>query len=213
MKLTEMNKAELESFRNECVKEYEAFKAQGLKLDMSRGKPGVSQLALSMPMLDVINSESDMRTVLGNDTRNYGDLDGIGECRRLMADMTQYQEEIETLSEQDLSEEEFVNALNNLTVTAQKAVNDNKVGTAIIMGKSLFSVLLSIFIGLNANKWYYKHTVKNIRDIRSKEKTPEAVQEQILKTGGLAFGVTFLAILVEKAIIMGFELVLMTFFH
>lgn len=132
---------------------------------------------------------------------------------RLMADMTQYQEEVEALSEQDLSEEEFVNALNNLTVTAQKAVNDNKVGTAIIMGKSLFSVLLSIFIGLNANKWYYKHTVKNIRDIRSKEKTPEAVQEQILKTGGLAFGVTFLAILVEKAIIMGFELVLMTFFH
>jgi len=35
----------------------------------------------------VVNSSSDMRTVLGNDTRNYGDLDGIGECRKLMADM------------------------------------------------------------------------------------------------------------------------------
>jgi DNA-binding transcriptional MocR family regulator len=54
---------------------------------MSRGKPGFSQLDLSMPMLDVINSSSDMKTALGNDTRNYGDLDGIGECRRLMADM------------------------------------------------------------------------------------------------------------------------------
>jgi DNA-binding transcriptional MocR family regulator len=40
-----------------------------------------------MGMLDVINSESDMKTLLGNDTRNYGDLDGIGECRRLLADM------------------------------------------------------------------------------------------------------------------------------
>ena len=28
-----------------------------------------------------------MKTVLGNDTRNYGDLDGIGECRKLMAEM------------------------------------------------------------------------------------------------------------------------------
>jgi DNA-binding transcriptional MocR family regulator len=38
-------------------------------------------------MLDVINSGSDMKTLLGNDTRNYGDWDGIGECRKLMADM------------------------------------------------------------------------------------------------------------------------------
>jgi DNA-binding transcriptional MocR family regulator len=54
---------------------------------MARGKPGASQLALSMGMLDTINSASDMKTLLGNDTRNYGDLDGIGECRRLMAAM------------------------------------------------------------------------------------------------------------------------------
>lgn len=54
---------------------------------MARGKPGVSQLAISMPMLDVVNKDSDMNTLLGNDTRNYGDWDGIGECRQLMADM------------------------------------------------------------------------------------------------------------------------------
>jgi DNA-binding transcriptional MocR family regulator len=40
-----------------------------------------------MPMLDAINSGSDMNTLLGNDTRNYGDWDGIGECRYLLADM------------------------------------------------------------------------------------------------------------------------------
>lgn len=61
--------------------------AKGLSLNMARGKPGVSQLTLSMPMLDVINSEADMNTLLGNDTRNYGDWDGIGECRRLLAGM------------------------------------------------------------------------------------------------------------------------------
>ena len=35
----------------------------------------------------MINSKSDMKTLLGNDTRNYGDWDGIGECRQLLADM------------------------------------------------------------------------------------------------------------------------------
>lgn len=83
----EMSKEELLELKSQLEKEFEDAKGKGLKLDMSRGKPGASQLALSMPMLDVISSASDMRTVLGNDTRNYGDLDGIGECRRLMADM------------------------------------------------------------------------------------------------------------------------------
>lgn len=86
-KYQELSREELLSLREQLVAEYEDAKGKGLKLDMSRGKPGVSQLELSMPMLDVINSNSDMKTVLGNDTRNYGDLDGIGECRRLMAAM------------------------------------------------------------------------------------------------------------------------------
>ena len=86
-KYQELTREELIKLKEQLMAEYEDAKGKGLKLDMSRGKPGASQLMLSMPMLDVINSESDMKTVLGNDTRNYGDLDGIGECRRLMADM------------------------------------------------------------------------------------------------------------------------------
>lgn len=85
--LKEMTKDELLALKDTLTKEYEDAKGKGLNLNMSRGKPGASQLELSLPMLDVINSSSDMRTVLGNDTRNYGDLDGIGECRKLMADM------------------------------------------------------------------------------------------------------------------------------
>ncbi len=86
-KYQELTREELIKLKEQLMAEYEDAKGKGLKLDMSRGKPGASQLMLSMPMLDVINSESDMKTVLGNDTRNYGDLDGIGECRKLMADM------------------------------------------------------------------------------------------------------------------------------
>ena len=83
----DLSKNELLSLKSALEEEYKTLEAQNLNLNMARGKPGFSQLALSMPMLSIINSESDMNTVLGNDTRNYGDLDGIGECRRLMANM------------------------------------------------------------------------------------------------------------------------------
>ncbi|MDD6400769.1 MAG: aminotransferase class I/II-fold pyridoxal phosphate-dependent enzyme [Lachnospiraceae bacterium] len=83
----EMSRDELLTLKAALEEEYKEEQAKGLSLNMARGKPGFSQLALSMKMLDEINSSSDMRTLLGNDTRNYGDLDGIGECRQLMADM------------------------------------------------------------------------------------------------------------------------------
>ena len=88
-----MSRDELLTLKAALDEEYKTLEGEGLNLNMARGKPGFSQLALSMPMLDVINSESDMRTVLGNDTRNYGDLDGIGESRKLIADMMAVQKD------------------------------------------------------------------------------------------------------------------------
>ena len=83
----DFTKDELLTLKAALEEEYKTMEAKGLSLNMARGKPSFAQLELCMPMLDVVNSSSDMRTMLGNDTRNYGDLDGIGECRRLMADM------------------------------------------------------------------------------------------------------------------------------
>ncbi len=83
----DMDHNELLSLKASLEEKFKTEQAKGLSLNMARGKPGVSQLAISMPMLDVVNKDSDMNTLLGNDTRNYGDWDGIGECRQLMADM------------------------------------------------------------------------------------------------------------------------------
>ena len=83
----DLTKDELLTVKAALEEEYKTMESKGLNLNMARGKPGFSQLEICMPMLDVVNSHSDMHTMLGNDTRNYGDLDGIGECRRLMADM------------------------------------------------------------------------------------------------------------------------------
>ena len=67
--------------------DYEAILGKGLKLNMSRGCPGQEQLSLSHAMLDIIHSESDCRTEDGSDCRNYGVLEGIPECKKLMAQM------------------------------------------------------------------------------------------------------------------------------
>ncbi len=83
----DMDHNELLSLKASLEEKFKTEQAKGLSLNMARGKPGISQLAISMPMLDVVNQNSDMNTLLGNDTRNYGDWDGIGECRQLMADM------------------------------------------------------------------------------------------------------------------------------
>ena len=59
---TELTRKELLDLQKELQAEYQSEKDKGLKLDISRGKPSKAQLDLSMPMLDVINSSSDMTT-------------------------------------------------------------------------------------------------------------------------------------------------------
>ena len=83
----ELTREELEQLYKQLVKEYEDVKGKGLKLDMSRGKPGASQLDMQMDIMDVMNSSSDYNTEAGFDSRNYGILDGIPEAKKLMADM------------------------------------------------------------------------------------------------------------------------------
>lgn len=73
--------------KTELEAQYEAFRAKGLKLDMSRGKPNKAQLDLGDGILDIVNSSSDKNSSDGMETRNYGGLTGIPECRRLMADI------------------------------------------------------------------------------------------------------------------------------
>ena len=85
MKLTDMSAQELAAFKQDVQKEYEAYKALGLKLNMARGKPGAEQLALSMPMLDCLTSKD--AAELSDDYFNYGGLDGIAEAKELFAPM------------------------------------------------------------------------------------------------------------------------------
>ncbi len=79
--------AQLEALRLELMEEYESYRAMGLDLDMSRGKPSARQLDLCQEMLDTVTSRSGTISESGIDCRNYGYLDGLPEVRQLLADM------------------------------------------------------------------------------------------------------------------------------
>lgn len=83
----DLSKDELKALKKELNRKFEEVKAKGLKLDMSRGKPSTEQLNLSMGMMDVLTSSSDLVCEEGVDCRNYGVLDGIREAKQLLADM------------------------------------------------------------------------------------------------------------------------------
>ena len=86
-KYQEMTKEELLQEQAALEAEYAKIKEMGLDLDMSRGKPGTDQLDLAMPMLDVLNSKSVLKSENGLELRNYGGLDGIPEAKKLIAEM------------------------------------------------------------------------------------------------------------------------------
>ncbi len=89
----DMTKAELLELRDKLMSEYEEKKGLGLDLNMSRGKPSEEQLELSMPMLDVINKDTEFVGEDNFDVRNYGVLSGIKEARRFFADILEVKPE------------------------------------------------------------------------------------------------------------------------
>ena len=89
----ELSKEELLTLKAELNAAYEDAKGKGLKLDMSRGKPAVNQLDMTMDYLDVVNSQSAMKAEDGMDVRNYGGLDGIPEAKKLIADILEVKPE------------------------------------------------------------------------------------------------------------------------
>jgi DNA-binding transcriptional MocR family regulator len=77
---------ELETLRRQIRAEYDVFRARGLKLDMTRGKPAPEQLDLAETML-ALPGNRDHLTESGEDARNYGVLQGLPEARALFASL------------------------------------------------------------------------------------------------------------------------------
>lgn len=82
--LSELSNDALADLRAGLRQEFEALKGQGLKLDMTRGKPASAQLDLSAEML-ALPGNRDTTAEDGTDARNYGNLQGLAETRALFA--------------------------------------------------------------------------------------------------------------------------------
>ena len=63
---------------------YQHYAAQGLALDITRGKPSPAQLDLSRELLTAVSGDEYL-SPSGVDTRNYGGLEGLRELREFFA--------------------------------------------------------------------------------------------------------------------------------
>jgi DNA-binding transcriptional MocR family regulator len=84
-KLESLGHDELVALRRRIEEQYAAFRARGLHLDLTRGKPSSEQLDLSSSLLD-LPGWGNYRAADGSDCRNYfGDPAGLPEARALFA--------------------------------------------------------------------------------------------------------------------------------
>lgn len=93
MSLSNLDASELKELAAEVRKDYEALKAEGLNLDLTRGKPSKAQLDLSNDLL-VLPGRGHYTDVAGNDLRNYGNQKGIKELRDLWGELTNMEPEL-----------------------------------------------------------------------------------------------------------------------
>ena len=86
MAYRDWTKAELAAEKAAVAAHFDDLKAQALKLNMARGKPGKEQLDLVSDILTVVKTPEDCQ-VDGIDARNYGELTGLPSAKALWADI------------------------------------------------------------------------------------------------------------------------------
>ncbi len=74
--VTTSGTADVAAERDRARKDYDDLLAQGLSLDLTRGKPSPAQLDLAAPLLDLRMAEA-YSAADGTDCRNYGGLQGL----------------------------------------------------------------------------------------------------------------------------------------
>lgn len=82
--IPDLSSADLDALSARVRADYDAFRARGLKLDMTRGKPAPEQLDLAEGML-ALPGNRDHFAEAGDDARNYGGVQGLPEVRALFS--------------------------------------------------------------------------------------------------------------------------------
>ncbi|MDO5116654.1 MAG: aminotransferase class I/II-fold pyridoxal phosphate-dependent enzyme [Synergistaceae bacterium] len=81
-----MTREELQSEFSSLASIINDYKDKKYNLVMARGKPSEEQLAISLPMLDVLTSKSNLYSEDGVDCKNYGEIAGIIDAKKLFSE-------------------------------------------------------------------------------------------------------------------------------
>src|SRR6185369_1592066 len=81
--LPSLSRTALQGIGQELEARFNAFKARGLNLDMTRGKPSSEQLDLANDLFS--KPQASFKAKDGTDGRNYGGLDGLPEVKEIFA--------------------------------------------------------------------------------------------------------------------------------
>lgn len=83
MHIDQLSVSDLETLAAALRTRYQELGARRLSLDLTRGKPGTEQVALSDALDGILGGDYLARD--GSDSRNYGGIDGLPEARELFA--------------------------------------------------------------------------------------------------------------------------------
>ena len=81
MHIDQLSPSELATQLESLQEQYSKLQSLNLSLDLTRGKPGAEQVALSSALDGIL--DGNYKAADGTDTRNYGGLDGLPEAKAL----------------------------------------------------------------------------------------------------------------------------------
>ena len=125
-------------------------------------------------------------------------------------DIASFETKIQEIADSNMTEEESQAAMFEIAGEMSTTIQKNRVGALLVISQGIASCVLSVFVGLNANKWYYKHIKKQLKAIKT-ENTSEDYKNDLFIKGGTSFGAPLLVIILERAIFMAFEMLFSTF--
>lgn len=122
----------------------------------------------------------------------------------LLQDMSLWTEKYNPETIQTLTEQEIIQANEELTTIVQK----NPAGVVLVFSQSALYISLGLLIGFTANKWYYNYALKSIKKIKAEEKIPQNQKILFLQRGGTSVGGFFLAVMANDMLVMAAEMLL-----
>jgi DNA-directed RNA polymerase subunit RPC12/RpoP len=120
----------------------------------------------------------------------------------------EYMEQLEVISTMDPTSEEAQTAQIELYTDMMNTYKQNYLGLGLTAFQGIASLIIRIYIALNANKWYYQHVTREIKKVNGENFPPEKRTHSIYKAGGTAYGIAFLSVLIGNIFVLGFDMLL-----